>query len=175
MPLVSIITPVYNAKRFIEKTIDTVISQTFTDWEYILIDDFSTDSSFDFIREKYKNNKQIKIIQLEKNGGAGVARNAGLSEAKGEIIAFLDADDLWEPQKLEKQVRFMVNGNFPIVHTSYSFIDESDNAINGKVNVSNLLNLNSYMRSTEIGMSTAIVNKSIVGDFRLENLRTSYG
>lgn len=172
MPLVSVITPVYNAKKYIEYTIDSVIKQTFTDWEYILIDDCSSDLSSDFITDKYKNDNRIKVIQLESNSGAGVARNAGLAEAKGNIIAFLDSDDLWEPNKLELQVNFMLEGGFPIVHTNYSFIDESGIEIGGKVLVSKILNLSSYMKSTEIGMSTAIVNKSLVGEFRLDKIRT---
>ncbi|WP_125780874.1 glycosyltransferase family 2 protein [Pseudoalteromonas rubra] len=172
MPLVSIITPVYNAESFIAKTIDTVINQTFTDWEYVLVDDCSTDRSYEFIKEQYKDDKRIRVIQLEKNAGAGVARNAGLAESQGQIIAFLDADDLWEPEKLERQVKFMREGGFPIVHASYTFIDENDRVISGKVNVSNTVDLISYMRNTEIGMSTAIVDKAVVGDFRLENIRT---
>ncbi|WP_286259766.1 glycosyltransferase family 2 protein [Pseudoalteromonas apostichopi] len=172
MPLVSIITPVYNAKKFIKKTIDSVVSQTFSDWEYVLVDDCSTDNSFEFIKEQYKEDKRVRVIQLEKNGGAGVARNAGLVEAKGEVIAFLDADDLWEPDKLEKQIKYMKDGSFPIVHTSYSFIDEDDRAISGRVNVSEVVNLNSYMRNTEIGMSTAIIDKTIVGEFYLDTIRT---
>jgi teichuronic acid biosynthesis glycosyltransferase TuaG len=172
MNLVSIITPTYNAQNFISDTIDSVIKQTYTNWEYILVDDCSTDETVDFIKNKYSDEPRIKVIKSNVNGGAGVARNLGLAQAKGRLIAFLDADDLWKTEKLTLQTKFMKENNSAIVHSSYSFINESGDGIPGRVNVSERVNLHSYMRNTEIGMSTSLINKDIVGDFRLNKMRT---
>lgn len=172
MDFISIITPIYNAELFIDKTIDSVISQSFKNWEYILVDDCSTDSSVEFIRLKYANESRIKVICATQNGGAGVARNIGLEHARGHLIAFLDADDIWQPDKLTKQLAFMEKHNSAIVHTSYAFINEIGESIAGRVDVSERVNLRSYMRNTEIGMSTTLINKDIVGEFKLHTMRT---
>jgi teichuronic acid biosynthesis glycosyltransferase TuaG len=172
MSLISIITPVYNAESFITDTIDSVLTQTYQDWEYILVDDCSTDNSVELIRTKYADDSRIKVVCSPCNGGAGVARNLGLDNASGDLIAFLDADDLWQPDKLTKQLVFMQKHNSAIVHTSYAFINESGKSMPGRVDVSERVNLRSYMRNTEIGMSTSLINKDIVGDFRLHTMRT---
>jgi len=172
MYLVSIITPLYNAELFISETIDSVLNQTYIDWEYILVDDCSSDNTVNLIKEKYSSDHRIKIIRATENGGAGIARNLGLDIASGNLIAFLDADDLWKPEKLAKQVALMRINNSAIVHTSYAFINESGKDMPGRVDVSNRVNLRSYMRNTEIGMSTSLINKDIVGDFKLHTMRT---
>ncbi|MEH6408849.1 MAG: glycosyltransferase family 2 protein, partial [Leeuwenhoekiella sp.] len=104
--LVSVIMPLYNAERFVETAIKSVQEQTYTQWELIIIDDASTDSSY-AIAEKTIQDKRIRLLKLTKNNGAGIARNVGIRAAKGAYIAFLDADDLWKPQKIEKQIEFM--------------------------------------------------------------------
>lgn len=172
MSLVSIITPVYNAAEFISDTIDSVIEQSYTDWEYILVDDCSTDNSIELIRTKYSNDPRIKVVCSPCNGGAGVARNLGLDNASGDLIAFLDADDLWLPEKLTRQVAFMQKNNSAIVHTSYAFINEQGDGMAGRVDVSPRVNLRSYMRNTEIGMSTSLLDKRVVGQFELHTMRT---
>jgi teichuronic acid biosynthesis glycosyltransferase TuaG len=172
MKLISIITPLYNAELFISRTIDSVLAQDYNHWEYILIDDCSSDDSVDFIRAKYGGDSRIKVIKANVNGGAGVSRNIGLENARGRFIAFLDADDVWEPRKLTKQLAFMQKNKSAISHTSYSFINEEGQGIPGRVYVSQRVNLRSYMRNTEIGMSTSMINKDIVGDFKLHSMRT---
>lgn len=169
---VSIITPLYNAESFISETIDSVLCQTFQDWELILVDDCSSDNTVLFVQSKYNNDRRIKLIKAEKNGGAGISRNLGLKVASAKLIAFLDADDVWLPNKLEKQIKFMKLHDSPIVHTSYSFIDEDGNEIPGHVSVSKNVDLNSYMRNTEIGMSTSLINIDIVGSFQFDSMRT---
>ena len=103
MSLVSIITPVHNSESFLDQCIESVRAQTHTQWEHILIDDCSKDNSISIINQYCKKDRRIKYIGLEINSGAGVARNKGIEKAKGEYIAFLDSDDLWYPEKLEKQ------------------------------------------------------------------------
>ena len=116
---VSIIVPVYNRAKYIYDIISTVEDQTFTDWELIFVDDGSKDDTSIEIN-KYLSNK-IHLIQLKQNEGQAVARNAAINFAHGKYIAFLDSDDLWEPTKLEKQVKFMEENNIAFSHTSYTF------------------------------------------------------
>ena len=171
-PLVSIVMPVYNSKDYVKESIESIISQSYSHWELIIIDDCSKDKTYEYLLSEYSNNKQIKILQNTVNSGAGVTRNLGLENAQGRLIAFLDADDLWLPEKLSKQVAFMSKNESAIVHTSYAFINEQGKKIPGRVDVSNVVNLRSYMRNTEIGMSTSLINKDIVGEFKLHTMRT---
>ena len=126
--LVSIIMPSYNTASFISKTIESVLNQTYKNWELLIVDDCSTDDT-DEIVSKY-NDKRIVYLKNEKNSGAAISRNRALRNAKGKWIAFLDSDDLWHPTKLEKQIKFMKkNGHF-FSYTSYEEIDEND-VVNG--------------------------------------------
>lgn len=124
MNLVSIITPSYNSAKFIGKTIDSVISQTYKNWEMIIIDDCSTDSSAEFIKTYEEKDSRIKLVQLKENSGAAVARNIGIQLAQGRFIAFLDSDDSWLPEKLERQIDFMLFNDYSFTYTSYLKVDE---------------------------------------------------
>ena len=129
---VSIITPIYNCEKFLPKTIECVINQTYTDWEMLLVDDCSPDNSAKIIKKYAKDDNRIKYFKLDKNSGAAIARNKALEESKGRFIAYLDADDLWKSEKLEKQVEFMLKNKYPFTCTDYEKIDESGKII-GKV------------------------------------------
>ncbi len=122
MPEVSIITPVYNADRFLEQTISSVLKQNFQDWEWILIDDCSTDSSA-MILETISD-PRIKWKKASENGGAGKTRNLALEMATGRFITFLDADDYWNPEFLEEMISFMKNENAELAYSNYSRCDE---------------------------------------------------
>ena len=106
-PLVSIVVPVYNAARFMDDTIQTVLNQTYQNWELLLVDDCSSDDSIQIIKKYLKKDKRIKLFKLSENSGAAIARNTGIDKAKGRYLAFLDADDLWVKNKLDLQVAFM--------------------------------------------------------------------
>ena len=121
--MVSIIMPSYNTANFIEETIASVLSQTYTNWELIIVDDCSTDNT-DEVVQKYLSDERIKYFKNEKNSGAAVSRNRALREANGKWIAFLDSDDLWSKDKLEKQIRFMVDNGYHFSYTNYVEIDE---------------------------------------------------
>ena len=123
--LVSIITPSYNTAKYIGKTIESVQAQTYQNWEMIIVDDCSTDDT-DNIVKNYLDDERIKYLKNENNSGAAVSRNRALNEAKGKWIAFLDSDDLWLPEKLEKQIRFMEENNYYFSYTKYEEIDETD-------------------------------------------------
>lgn len=120
--LVSIITPSYNTALYIGQTIEGVQAQTYTNWEMIIVDDCSEDDT-DFIVQKYLLDSRIRYIKNKKNSGAAVSRNRALQEAKGKWIAFLDSDDVWVPEKLEKQIAFMKTRNCQFSYTNYEEID----------------------------------------------------
>lgn len=124
--MISIITPVYNAENFLSLTCNSVLQQTWQKWELILVDDCSTDGSSDIMRNYAAQDDRVKCIYLNKNGGAARARNQGINVARGEFIAFLDADDLWAPQKLEKQlVAFGDRTSLGLVATNGSMFDSN--------------------------------------------------
>lgn len=157
--LVSIIVPVYNAERFIDDTIKTVIDQTYEKWELLLVDDCSTDKSVKIIKEYQQKDKRIKLFSNPKNSGAAISRNKGIDESRGRYIAFLDADDLWEPKKLEKQVAFMQE-DCAFSFTGYEFAD-FDGKPNGKrVSVPSTLNYRQALKNTTIWTSTVMLDIS---------------
>lgn len=123
--LVSIITPSYNSSSFIAETIESILSQTYLNWELLITDDCSTDRSVEIIERYIQRDSRIKLFRLEKNCGAGVCRNRSISEAKGRFIAFCDSDDRWCPEKLEKQLAFMREKDCALSYTSYMTCDES--------------------------------------------------
>jgi teichuronic acid biosynthesis glycosyltransferase TuaG len=128
-PLVTIVTPLYNAEKYIGETIESVINQTYKNWEMLIVDDYSTDDSRDIVNQ-YKDSR-IQLIESKSNfGGPARPRNIGIENSQGEYIAFLDADDVWLPQKLEKQVNFLLDSpNIDIVHTLAYTIDEDSKKI----------------------------------------------
>lgn len=130
--LVSIITPSYNTAKFIGKTIESVQAQTYQNWEMIILDDCSSDNTDEAVKP-YLADQRIKYIKNEKNFGAAVSRNKALREAKGKWIAFLDSDDLWAPEKLEKQIGFMEKNGYHFSYAYYEEFDENDQPLGVKV------------------------------------------
>lgn len=125
---VSIVMPSYNTGKYIAEAINSVIAQTHMDWELLIVDDCSTDDT-DIVIQPFLCDKRIRYLKNEKNSGAAVSRNRALQEATGKWIAFLDSDDLWRPEKLEQQIRFMKENGYHFSYTNYSEIDA-----NGKPN-----------------------------------------
>jgi teichuronic acid biosynthesis glycosyltransferase TuaG len=125
-PLVSIITPCYNSAPFISQTIESVLAQTYQNWEMIIIDDCSTDTSYEIISGFARKDPRIKVYHLEQNGGAAMCRNKAIEISHGEYLAFLDSDDLWLPEKLEKQLTFMQKNNADFSFTEYEHILENE-------------------------------------------------
>lgn len=123
--LVSIITPAYNSERFIAETILSVQAQTYTNWEMIIVDDCSTDKTAEIIASFQEKDPRIKYICNATNRGSAISRNIALQKAKGKWIAFLDSDDIWHPEKLEKQIEFMKRNNYHFSYTNYCEIDEN--------------------------------------------------
>ena len=129
--LVSIIMPSWNTERFIAETIQSVINQTYTNWELLIVDDCSSDNT-DEVVASFKD-ERIKYFHNEKNSGAALTRNKAMREAKGEWIAFLDSDDLWTPEKLEHQIDFMKKNGYTFSYTNYEEIDMASNKTGIKV------------------------------------------
>ena len=127
MNLVSIIMPTYNCARFIRESIDSVLAQTYTNWELIIVDDSSTDNTAEMIANF--NDPRIHYLRNEQNEGAALTRNKALRAVKGRYIAFLDSDDLWHPDKLERQIAFMEQNGYAFTYHEYTEIDESSNPI----------------------------------------------
>ena len=159
---VSIITPSYNSEKYISKTIDSVLSQTYQNWEMIVVDDVSLDNSNEIIEEYCKKDSRIKLIKLEKNSGAAVARNRAIKEAKGRYIAFLDADDIWKAEKLEKQIYFMQKNNYSFTYTAYEKIDENG-VVFGKIGVPLKVSYNQLLKTCVIGCLTAVYDTEKLG------------
>lgn len=161
---VSIITPVFNSSEFIEETMISVINQSYINWEMIFVDDCSSDNSVEIIKEYQKKDDRFKLFLLDKNSGSGVARNKAILEASGEIIAFLDSDDLWVPEKLEKHVSFMIKHDAAFSHTSYGFIDENGNKIKETYHVSDKpVTYKKLLKRTEISCLTAMYDARKTG------------
>lgn len=170
-PAVSIIVPCYNSGRFIRATLEAVRAQTFTDWECIVIDDASSDDSAAIVAAMGEEDPRIVPHRLPENLGAAGARNAGLERVRGDYIAFLDSDDYWVPEKLARQVAYARETGSAIVHSSYRFVDESGQFLPGGVKASDRVDLRSYMRNTEIGMSTSLIDREKIGAIHFKNIR----
>ncbi len=121
---VSIIMPNYNCEKFIEETLNSVLAQTYRNWEILIVDDCSTDNSVSIIKSYCDKDERIRLFVNDTNSGAAASRNRALREASGKWIAFLDSDDLWLPEKLEKQLTFMVSNGYKFSFTKYRQIDE---------------------------------------------------
>ncbi len=157
--LVSIIMPCYNAEQYIRDSINSVLNQTHQCFELIIVDDLSTDNSINIINSFADS--RIKLIQLTKNGGAGIARNTGIEAAQGRFIAFLDSDDLWRPNKLKTQLEYMIKEGHSLSYTQYQKFTQEGK---GKLVIPpNTVTYNELLYCNVIGCLTAIYDTKILG------------
>lgn len=164
---VSVITPVYNVAKVIERTLDSMLMQGYKDLEIVLVDDCSKDNSAEIIAkycEKYPN---IVYHKQEKNGGAAVARNTALNLAKGRYVAFLDSDDQWCEGKLEKQLAFMKEKDAAICCTAMDCIDEEDKPLNSVREVREKITYKFLLKNTMIATSTVLIDRNKTGNFQM--------
>lgn len=166
--LVSIITPTYNTEKFIKETLKSVQNQTYQNWEMILVDDASTDETVKIISDFAKKDSRIKLFTLEKNSGNGFARNVALEKAVGKYIAYLDADDLWFANKLEKQIAFLKANNLHFTFSFYDCIDEEGNSLNRRVEAPINLTYDELFFCNYVGNLTAIYDTDYFGKIILE-------
>lgn len=170
-PLVSIITPLLNSEAFISETINSVINQTYTNWELLLIDDASSDSTLEIVNLFTSKYPYIKLLKNEVNLGAAISRNKGIEASKGDFIAFLDADDLWKPQKLEIQIAFMQMQDCVVCFSSYEQINEVGKPLNKLIKALPELTYHKLLKSNYIGNLTGVYNVAVLGKIKAPNLR----
>lgn len=171
-PLVSIITPAYNCANLIVETITSVQNQTYTNWEMIIVDDCSIDNTREIISEISKHDPRVKLLCLENNSGAAVARNTAIKAANGDYVAFLDSDDLWLPEKLDKQISFMEEHDYAFSFTKYRIMLEDGTLTDNVVNIPAEIDYHGLLKNTIIGCLTVIVNVKKTGPIEMPNIRT---
>ncbi len=172
-PLVSVIMPCYNMEKFIAYTIESVQRQTYPHWELLIVDDTSTDRTAEIVKSHQNQDDRIHFIVKPKHSGIADTRNQCLKMAKGRFLAFLDADDVWHPEKLEQQLKFMTEQKIGFSYSSYDCIDEEGNPLEKMVKSAGNLDYDAYMHNTIIGCSTVMIDTTIIGDVVVPNFRTS--
>ena len=172
-PLVSVIMPCYNMASYVSDSIKSVIAQTYPHWELLIVDDASTDETVNIIKSYAQADSRIKFAIKKQNSGISDTRNLCIQMAQGQFLAFLDADDIWHPEKLEKQLSFMMAKNIGFTYSTYDWIDEDGKVMNKFINTIGNLDYKTYLRNTIIGCSTVMVNKTITGDVIVPKFRTS--
>ena len=165
--LVSVIIPVFNAGRFLDRTIQSVLGQTYRQIEIILVDDCSKDNSAEIIKTYMHDHSQILYFLQKKNMGAGVARNKALELAKGQYVAFLDSDDIWQPEKIGCQVKLMKEKEIPFCYTAIEMIDENGKIVKSKRNLKEQCDYSYLLCNTIIATSSVVVDRRVLGDFRM--------
>lgn len=172
-PLISVIMPCYNMASYVADSIKSVIAQTYPHWELLIVDDASTDETVSIIESYVQTDSRIRLAIKTQNSGIADTRNQCIQTAQGQFLAFLDADDIWHPEKLEKQLNFMLEKNVGFTYSTYDWIDEEGNTLNRFINTIGNLDYETYLRNTIIGCSTVMVNKAIIGEVVVPKFRTS--
>src|SRR5690625_385182 len=171
-PLISVITPAYNSEKFIKETIESVQSQTYSNWEMIIVDDCSTDKTAEIVTSYQEHDTRIIFIQLEENSGSAVARNTAMEAAQGRFIAFLDSDDMWLPEKLEKQLQFMLTKQVAFSFTEYARVNEEGTDINAVMKAPASIDYTGLMKHCVIGCLTVMLDTEKTGKVRMINIRS---
>lgn len=172
MELVSIIMPTYNCERFIAPSIRSVISQTYTNWELLIVDDCSTDNTAEVVASF--EDKRIHYQRNAHNIGAALTRNEALKTAKGRYIAFLDSDDVWVPEKLEKQIAFMEQHGYAFTFADYQIMQEDGSLTGKRLHMPRQLTYHQYLRNTAIGCLTVVIDRQQTGEFMMPNIKSSH-
>ena len=158
MNLISVVMPYFNKKNYITESINSVLDQTYQNFEIIIVYDNKNKTDIDFINKISELDKRIRVIYNKKNIGAGLSRNVAIKNARGTYLAFLDCDDLWHRNKLKKQLHFMKKKNADFSHTSYQLIDSQGKKLNKRIAKLNL-NYKNLIKSCDIGLSTVMIKK----------------
>lgn len=171
-PLISIIVPVYNGEKFIIKTLQSILDQTYLNYEVIIVNDGSTDNTKNLIRRFIFNKKKFKFIDLKDNNGVYYARNYALRISNGEYAAFLDSDDIWLPNKLENQIKFHLKTNAFFSYTNIFFINEDSIKYKSIFKVKYKIDYFYLLRRTIISTSTVMIHNSIYKSLEMPKLRS---
>lgn len=170
-PLVSIITPLYNAEKYIAETISSVQNQTYAYWEHIIVDDASNDKSIQIVDSLASGDDRIIFLKNSENKGAAVCRNQATELAHGHFIAFLDADDLWVPEKLEKQLQFMIQNDCAVSFSSYQHINEEGEPLSRRIKALPSLSYKKQHSNNYVGNLTGIYNALLLGKIIAPSIR----
>lgn len=168
--LVSVIMPAYNCADWIGRSIDSIIAQTYSNWELIVVDDCSTDGTLAVLNKYLQADKRIRSYKLSQNSGAAIARNTAVDHANGVYLAFLDSDDIWKPEKLHKQIRFMSDNCYDFTCTDYGKIDENDEIKNTVIGCKKKYDYDMVLKCCP-GNSTIVYNCKKLGKFHAINIR----
>ena len=163
---IDIILPNYNSSKFILQTIDSILKQTYKNWKLIIVDDFS-DTETKNILKKISKRKNIKVFYLNKNHGAGFCRNFAIKKSNSPYVAFIDSDDIWEKDKLKKQISFMKKNNFSFSYTDYKTFDGKKR----KVNNPSKIDYSYFLKNTSIATSTMMIKRNIIGNIKFTNTK----
>lgn len=169
--LVSVIMPTYNCAEFIAETINSIIAQTYKHWELIIVDDKSTDNTKEVVERYQKEHENILYHCLENNSGAAVARTEAMKLANGQYMAFCDSDDIWYPEKLEKQLKFMQKNGHAFSCTAYEQIDEEGKKLGVVLKPKQKCDYNRLLLDCPVGNSTVMYDVSVMGKFEVPNIR----
>jgi len=172
--LVSIITPCHNASKFVAETIESVLAQTYSEWEMLITDDCSTDNSVEIIEKYLKKDSRIRLIKSTQKLGAAAARNLAIKNASGRYIAFLDSDDVWEKNKLECQLKFMQKKNIAFSFSEYYIMEENGTRTEKVIKVPEDIDYNHYLSNTIIGCLTVVIDRKLTGDFEMPLIKSSH-
>ncbi|OLO42334.1 glycosyl transferase [Alkalihalophilus pseudofirmus] len=170
--LISVITPAYNSEKFIRETIESVLAQTYTNWEMIIVDDCSSDSTTEIIKQYEEQDERLTLIQLKENSGPAVARNTAINNAKGRYLAFLDSDDQWVPEKLERQLTFMQEREIAFSFTQYFKINEEGEETGMVESIPEKVSYNQLLKNNVIGCLTVMIDTEMTGKIEMVNIRT---
>ncbi|HOX51834.1 MAG TPA: glycosyltransferase family 2 protein [Fibrobacteria bacterium] len=173
-PIVSIVMPVYNSARTLAASVESVQAQSWQEWELLLVDDGSSDSSRKLIEELASADSRIRSIFLSSNKGAALARNEGVKVAKGRYIAFLDSDDLWLPGKLEAQMECLRETSAGMVFSDYEWIDPQGNSLGVVVSAKDNPDWRTLTWGNDIGLSSVLVDREAIGDPLMLPLRLNH-
>lgn len=169
--LVSVIMPTYNCAKYIGRSIKSVQEQTYQNWEIIIVDDCSQDNTKEIVDEYVKNDSRIQYHILEKNSGAAVARTVAMKLAKGSYMAFLDSDDIWMPNKLERQIKWMNDNGYSFSCTVYEHIDENDKPLNRIIKTIEKTDYNRLLLDCPVGCCTVVYDVEKMGKFEVPDIR----
>ena len=162
--------PSYNTAKYIAESINSVLAQTYSNWELLIVDDCSTDNTDEIVKPFWAD-ERIKYFKNEKNSGAAVSRNKALREAKGKWIAFLDSDDLWLPEKLERQISFMTANDYKFSYTDYEKIDEAAVSLNIVVSGLRKVTKKEMYRYCWIGCLTVMYDAEQIGLVQIKDIK----
>lgn len=164
---VSVIIPVYNAARFLDRTLGSIFAQTYKNIEIVLVDDCSKDESAEIIARYQKEHPEVVYHLQETNQGAAVARNTALELAKGRYVAFLDSDDMWYPEKIERQITLMKEKDAAFCYTAIEMVNNDDEVVKKKRKVKEKINYRFLLHNTMIATSSVLIDRKQTGDFRM--------